>query len=355
MHEDSRCEALTCRAAIAAGSPVGKAPGGRRAFPPKQLFVAPMRTGRASRRRSSRIWSHRRGETRDGGEGWRKDGTPSLCHPFDADRNPRPPKGSSATLSTCETTLRCSTSIGANPHSPDRQQSPRSGASGTSHLPIGTSEAMAGPCAASRFGPCRPWFNSENRPIWHGSRLMHRLSLSERPFEGIAEKTTCGNAFSRLCWATASHTQNAIRASFGTFLCQTKIDRENAHSWRVLTEIRDRSRALAACGRASAGATRHFPKQRGRAALGASPSTAVFRQNLPRGASVKPGLISGSARRSRLCRFGPKPMTDRNQRSLRSSDIEPDRDKLGSRLGERELVSIFAYHRGDTSPVQNHG
>lgn len=184
---------------------------------------------------------------------------------------------------------------------------------------------------------------------------MHRLSLSERPFEGIAEKTTCGNAFSRLCWATASHTQNAIRASFGTFLCQTKIYRENAHSWRVLTEIRDRSRALAACGRASAGATRHFPKQRGRAALGASPSTAVFRQNLPRGASVKPGLISGSARRSRLCRFGPKPMTDRNQRSLRSSDIEPDRDKLGSRLGERELVSIFAYHRGDTSPVQNHG
>src|SRR5699024_12523272 len=47
-----------------------------------------------------------------------------------------PPKGSSATLSTCETTLRCSTSIGANPHSPDRRQSPRSGASETSHLPI---------------------------------------------------------------------------------------------------------------------------------------------------------------------------------------------------------------------------
>lgn len=82
MHEDSRCEALTCRAAIAAGSPVGKAPGGRRAFPPKQLFVAPMRTGRASRRRSSRIWSHRRGETRDGGEGWHKDGMPSLCRPY---------------------------------------------------------------------------------------------------------------------------------------------------------------------------------------------------------------------------------------------------------------------------------
>ena len=48
MHEDNRCEALTRRAAIAAGSPVGKAPGGRRALPPKQLFVAPMRTERTA-------------------------------------------------------------------------------------------------------------------------------------------------------------------------------------------------------------------------------------------------------------------------------------------------------------------